>query len=221
VPDGISLPSDLAEQFKRFFNTFKIFTAFSETWDIEFVIGKILPLLGCKPALVYEIVAIPLTAVYDLEFQCGGCRVVLPLPYTRDVTKRLMKRLNMPLNAIKTVGELPFVWVDVADLLDFYLTERRKMVIGSITLSFRNLIIEEPNLVQILLKQGSLNYFSAFRLTDGKLVYIKSERLSKATVTSAVRMFLGEEKDSFTKSLACATNLLNSIAHQLSIYTLY
>jgi len=111
--------------------------------------------------------------------------------------------------------------VDVADLLDFYLTERRKMVIGSITLSFRNLIIEEPNLVQILLKQGSLNYFSAFRFTDGKLVYIKSERLSKATVTSAVRMFLGEEKDSFTKSLACATNLLNSIAHQLSIYTLY
>jgi hypothetical protein len=226
VSDEISLPSDLAEAFKRFFNTFKIFTALSKAWNTELVTRGLISIPGCKPALVYEIVMASSPVGYRLEFRCDDCRVVLPLPAfpysSRNKVEKLMRRLNMPLTAVKAVSELPFVWVDIYYLLDFYLTERWKMNFGDSTLSLRNLTIDSPDEVRITLMLDGANYSSSFSFIDGKLVYRQSPMLGVSeTMTNVVRRLLEEEKNSFMKFLDCATNILTSINNYLSIYILY
>jgi len=226
VSDEISLPSDLAEAFKRFFNTFKIFTALSKAWNTELATRGLISIPGCKPTLVYEIVMAPSPGSYRLEFRCDDCRVILSLPSfpynSRDKVEKLMRRLNMPLTVVKTVSELPFVWVDIYYLLDFYLTERWKMNFGDSTLSLRNLTIDSPDEVRITLMLDGLNYSSSFSFIDGKLVYRQSPMLGVSeTMTNIVRRLLEEEKNSFMKFLTCSTKLLADINNYLSIYMLY
>jgi hypothetical protein len=229
MPYEVQLPSNLVESLKRLYSSIKIFTVFSKIWVSEPLGRNILLLLGCKPMLVYERQTLfSNEVIYYLEFQCGGCRVVLLLPYgRRSKVRKVMKRLNMPLNAIQTVSDIPYVWLDVDYTLDFYLTERREKTFEEAgrkyTYSFRSIVVVEPDIVQMTPRINNISYSLRFNLAGDKLVLIERPVPSSMGIVflNIVRGWLKENENDFMKSLACATNLLNSIAHQLSIYTLY